>query len=125
MHTEDVRRHPLWLRIALNASGPLGLGATLLNMIRPTLGVLAMLVGFGYVFWEVYPSLKRLGLIASLFILAAIAIGGMFAWGYWPASTSATVGKVGEQTAEGTTKTEKRIDVPIDKDTGAVTERCI
>lgn len=91
----EPRQHPWWLRTILNLCGPVGLGATLLGWVRPVLGVLAMLVGFAYVAWEVWPYLSawaRRRKMTSLVLCISVGaiIGGVTGFAAWKKAVSGT-----------------------------------
>jgi|SRR5271165_985253 len=81
---EQPRQHPLWLRIILNACGPLGLGVTLLGYVKPELGLLFMAITVACVIWELHPKIhgrlvRRPILSLIAFVLCGASLGGM-AW---------------------------------------------
>jgi len=94
----EPRTHPLWLRVLLNACGPLGLGATLLGIVRPVLGLLIMAVGVAYILWELYPSAQRWKaknprMLLLVCICCGAALGFVFWWFVPQPSAAATNNK--------------------------------
>src|SRR5258708_636471 len=69
-------------KIVLNASGPLGLAATLLGWIKPIVGYGVAIVGFSYIAWELWELVRsrvkrtRMALIAC--VIGGMIVGGLF-----------------------------------------------
>jgi hypothetical protein len=84
----ETRQLPSWLRVILNLCGPVGLGVTLLGWVRPSWGIVMMVVGAIYVVWEVAPwttTQRRRRPLVSLFVFvlvgAAVGASAWWAWG--------------------------------------------
>lgn len=78
------REFPTWIRILLNASGPLGVGLALLGILSIGWGFIFLAAGLLYISWEIYPSAHKLTKrrrALSLFIFLGVgAVMGFFAW---------------------------------------------
>lgn len=111
MPVAPPREHPLWLRIPLNLSGPLGIGLALLGILNIALGVVFTVIGVLYVAWEVYPSAhgfvkRRPTMSLAVFLVGGLAVG-FFTWWFMlktatPKDVSAPL--VGERASEATPK---------------------